>query len=125
MADDGPLADEADQAGQHVVQARCAGHVLVTDAGQFGDLAGNGTAGVDEGGEGIQHLVIAELDCADLGDGVTVGVEASGLQVEGYVGLGHVSSFLGRSRRREDYTPVGEKGQGARWRASQVREKCP
>jgi len=74
VADDGPLAGEAGQAGEHVVQAGCASHVVVADAGQLGDLAWDGAARVDKGSKDVQRLVVAESDRADLDDGVAVGV---------------------------------------------------
>jgi hypothetical protein len=53
-------------------------------------------------------LVSAELDRPDLDDGVTVGIETGGLQVESYVGSGHISSFLASSKAAEGlYRSVG------------------
>ena len=85
VADDGTLANETGQPGQHAVQTGCAGHIVVADAGQFGDLERNRPARIDERGEGVQHFIFAELDRSDLSDGIPVGVEAGGLQVEGHI----------------------------------------
>ena len=57
------------------------------DAGEPLYVVGNGPARVDEGLEGIQHLVATEADGAYLEYGVPLGVQSGGFQVEGDVDL--------------------------------------
>ena len=55
---------------------------LVGDAGQLGDLGGDGLAGLDEGVEFLHYLTVADDDRADLGKVLHPGVKTGGLGVE-------------------------------------------
>ena len=55
---------------------------LVGDAGQLGDLGGDGLTGLDEGIELLHHLAVADDDRADLGKILYAGVKTGGLGIE-------------------------------------------
>ena len=52
------------------------------DSGQFDDVRRNRSAGIDECCHFAEHLATADLDGADLGDGVLVGASTCGLEVD-------------------------------------------
>ena len=58
------------------------GHHLVGDAGQLGDLGGDGLGRLDKGVELVHHLAVPHQHRADLGQVLAAGVEAGGLGVK-------------------------------------------
>ncbi len=64
------------------------------DAGQGLDAVGYGLTGVDEGGEAVDDAVAGEPDGADLHDGVRLGIEAGGLEIQGNVGAGQTAVIV-------------------------------
>ena len=57
-------------------------HHLVGDAGQLGDLGGDGLAGLDKGVKLLHHLAVPDDDRADLGQVLHTGVKAGGLGIK-------------------------------------------
>ena len=55
---------------------------LVGDAGQLGDLGGDGLTGLDEGIELLHHLAVADDDRANLSKILYAGVKTGGLGIE-------------------------------------------
>ncbi len=87
VSQDGVVADEALQLREHLSEARGSGQHVVGDAGELGDERGEGATGVDQCLKLIFDTLAGEADGADFDDAVTLGVEASGLQVKRNQGL--------------------------------------
>ena len=62
------IADELEQRREHVLDARRREHHRLGDAGEHGDLRGDGAAGIDEGLEGAETFAPSIAGGADLGD---------------------------------------------------------
>jgi len=96
-------AHKATQRLTHLDEARRTAHLFLGDAGQLLDLDGYGPLRVDELVPLAHNLSLdgtianrgAETDGADLQNGVTPGIEARELQVQGHVGSVHGVSDLG------------------------------
>ena len=87
MADDWVGPQKVLDLGGDRREERRALHLLGRDVGQSLDEFGNLHAGVDQGLVGLDDLVAAKPDGADLQNGVAGGVQARGLQVQGDVDL--------------------------------------
>ena len=82
VADDHGAPQELEQRRQHRLDARRRRDHRVGEPGEHGDLRRDRPARVDERLERAEALAAADLDRADLGDGVVGAVAAGGLEVE-------------------------------------------
>ena len=57
-------------------------HHFVGDAGQLGDLGGDGLAGLDKGIKFLHHFAVFHDDGTDLGHILHAGVKACGLGIK-------------------------------------------
>ena len=57
-------------------------HHFVGDAGQLGDLGGDGLAGLDKGVKFLHHIAVFHDDGTDLGHILHAGVKAGGLGIK-------------------------------------------
>ena len=84
VRDQRSIAHEVQEHRQHCADGGCAGHGGVRDPGQRGDVGRDRSLGVDEGAELPEHLATADLHGTDLGDRVSRGIGAGGLEVHHY-----------------------------------------
>ena len=83
VRDERGYADEADEGRGYALDGVCTVEVALADAGEGGDERADAPLGVDEALESVERPAALELDCANLNDGVFLGVQACGLKVEG------------------------------------------
>ncbi len=82
VADDGQAADKSLERAGELLEPGLADDILVADAGQQGDFIGDGPAGVDERGEGLDRLSITVFDGANLDDRVLFSTQPGRFQVQ-------------------------------------------
>ena len=82
VADDHRVADELEQRGEHLFDARRGQHHRLGDAGEHGDERRDRHAGVDERLEAAEAFAAAQLHRADLGDRAVARRGAGGLEVD-------------------------------------------
>ena len=82
MGHQGPPAREVQKHLQRLGLAGGVGHHLVGDAGEGGDLFGDGLARFDEGVELLHHFAVFHQNRADLGEVLHPGVQTGGLGVK-------------------------------------------
>ena len=82
VAHEDGVAEELEEARQHLVDARGRHHHRLGDAGEHGDLGRDRHARIDQGLERAQALAAAKFDRPHLGDGPVEGRPPGGLYVD-------------------------------------------
>ena len=83
VRDERGCADEADEGCGYALDGICSVEVALADACERGDEGADTPLGVHVALKSVERPAALELDCANLDDGVLLGVQTCGLKVEG------------------------------------------
>ena len=82
MTDKGFIGQEVFQIGEDFFDGRFIPHILVADPRQPGNELGYGPPGVDQGFKGFRFFPVAVQDGADFNDGIILGIQPRGFQID-------------------------------------------